>query len=129
MKKNQKLMKKLIKAINKSPLGFIKGDCRLVSNCPSEFPTISGNGMNDDDDSFFENPKAIITFGHQEKFLGEIKLNKEIITRSDFSDEKSSNLDLDLRDKKNILYIFIKCPEGAGFPYLEEFGEFIATLK
>ena len=119
-------LQKFIEEIEASPLGFIRGNCRLVSHLPNEYPLIEIDTENDTE-KFFEEPhQPIISFSYKEKFLGEIKLKFEMIETCDFSDQKGPNLTLDIREDQKTLVIFIKCPESAGFPYLEEFGEFIA---
>ncbi|MFA6386640.1 MAG: hypothetical protein WCW04_02645 [Candidatus Paceibacterota bacterium] len=122
--KTTEALKRFISITQKSPLGFIKGDCRLVYYTPGEFPCMDNNGKFDDEDPFTD-PRFIIAFSYKDKFIGEIKLKKEMIESCDFSPEKDTNLTLNFKK----ITIHVKCPEGAGFPYLEEFGEYISYIN
>ncbi len=119
-----KTFKKFIKSIKKSPLGFIKGECHLVSHCPDDFPP-----EEEMDDDFFKKNPPIITFSYKDKFIGKIILKKDIVMSCDFSKKENCNICLDIRENNMILDIFIKCPKDAGFPYLGEYGEFIASTR
>lgn len=119
-----KTFKNFTKVIKKSPLGFIKGDCHLVNWGPDDFP-LKGEKMDNDD---FNNP-PIITFSYKDKFIGKIILKKDMDLDFDFSEEKGPNLTLDIRENGMWLMIYIKCPGGGKFPFLEEFGEFLATAE
>lgn len=116
--------KSFTKVIKKSPLGFIKGECHLTNWGPEDFP-LKGEKFDDDD---FKNP-PIITFSYKDKFIGKIILQEDMIMICDFSEGKGPNLILDIRKNGIILDIFIKCPNSGGFPYLGEFGEFLATTR
>lgn len=112
---------KIITAIQNSPLEFIRGDCRFVNLAPNEYPE---DCINDDD--FFNDYQPLITFENKSEFLGGIIIKKEMLMegKTNFDNEKGPNMVLSLQN----CIIFIKCPSGAGFPYLEEFGEFIAHM-
>ncbi len=110
-------------AINKSPLGYIKGDCRLVGLTPGEWGDWEDSG-------FFTRSTPehrTIRFAYKDTLLGDLVVEEDYI-ESCSADEDSGLLDLhlDIRKDGTRWVIYIHC--APGFPGLHVFAEFVATV-
>jgi len=108
--------------ISKSPLGYIKGDCRLLHLASVEWGDWRGEGFFTD-----HSPETrTIRFAYKDTLLGDLVIEEEYID-SCLADEDSGLLDVILSIRKDEvinMFIHIHCPSG--FPGLLEFAEFIA---
>lgn len=117
----------IIKLIQKSPLKKIKGECRFPTHGPDDFPPFDDKKQFEE---FFEEGATLgpfILFSFNDQLIGSLEMKKNQVLSWDFGEDAEWNFELsDFDDELPDLIIFIKYTNN--WPYIAEFGEFIAMM-
>ena len=120
----EQLLNTLRELISKSPLGYIKGNCRLAKLDSTEWSRCP------DDESFFTHfspARRTIPFAVNNMPIGEAVVGKEIIIKIRTDDKHNLSMFLAIKRDEYTMIIHIYCLFG--FPGLQEFAEFIAHVE
>jgi hypothetical protein len=111
---------KLSKAIIESPLYKIKGECRFITHVPEEIF---------DENFDFDDNDVEIKFSFKEDILGQVIPRQENFEAKHEKEDAEYNLAFNFKlmgDKNLFINVFIRF--SGKWPYLHEFGEFIACV-
>lgn len=111
----------ICKAIESSPLKFIKGDCRLLHLVNNEW-----DGCLEGEDFFtgFPPETRTISFAVGNEFLGDLVVEKQDLNTSRTDDEDNLSMSFDIRKDGLCLIIHLYCESK--FPGCNEFARFVA---
>ena len=111
----------ICKAIESSPLKFIRGDCRLLHLVNNEW-----DGCLEEEDFFtgFSPEIRTISFAIGNEFLGNLVVEKQDLVSSVTDDEDNLSMIFDIRKDGLCLVIHLYCESK--FPGYNEFARFVA---